>query len=75
MRYRTVNLRPATHERLKMYQVGGKSLSDVVDDLMEVIEPDEFYKKAIRIHRRRMREVKKGDWLPVAELDKVVRGE
>jgi len=75
MRYRTVNVRPGTYERLKMYQIGGKSFSDVLDSLMETIEPDEFYKKAIRVHRRRMREVEKGNWLPVAELDKVVRGE
>jgi len=75
MRYRTVNVRPATYERLKMYQIGGRSFSDVLDSLMETVEPDEFYKRAIRIHRRRMREVEKGDWLPVAELDKVDRGE
>ena len=48
---------------------------DVNKAFMDEIELDTFYKKALRVHRRRLRAAERGHWLPVAELNKVVSGE
>ncbi len=71
--YRTINLRPETYERLRIYQIGGRSMSDTVDDLMDAVEPDEFYREALKEHDRRLRDIRRGKGLPVAELDKALR--
>ena len=73
MGYKTVNLQPSTYERLKEYQVGGKSLSDVIDQLMDLAEPEEFYRKALRIHRRRVRELRKSGGLSIAEAARALK--
>ena len=70
MRYRTVNLQPATYERLKQYQVGGRSLSEVIDELMDLAEPEEFYREALAIHRRRLKEMKRGGGRSLSQLER-----
>ena len=70
MRYKTVNLREETYRRLKMLQTGGKSLSDVIENLIEEVDPVELYAREIEIHRKRMREFERTGGLPVAEVDK-----
>jgi predicted CopG family antitoxin len=70
MRYRTVNLRPGTYERLKQYQFGGRSLSDVVDQLMGLAEPDAFYRKALKVHRRRAKDLRKSGGLSISETER-----
>ncbi len=70
MRYKTVNLREETYRRLKMLQTGGKSLSDVIENLIEEVDPVELYKRELEIHRRRLKEAERTGTLPVAEVDK-----
>ncbi|MBI4416226.1 MAG: hypothetical protein HY557_04510 [Euryarchaeota archaeon] len=72
MAYKTVNLKPATYERLRMYQTGGNSLSDVVDLLMNCVEPEAIYREALRVHRRQVRALKKGGGMTVAQLRKAL---
>jgi len=68
--YKTVNLKPAVYERLRMYQTGGKSLSDVLDELMDEVEPEQWYAQELRIARKRLLEMKtKGVGMTLEELD------
>ena len=67
MRYKTVNLQPATYERLRRYQFSGRSLSDVIDQLMDVAEPEELYLEALKVHRRRMKELKRSGGLSISD--------
>jgi predicted CopG family antitoxin len=69
MRYKTVNLHPDTYARLKLFQVRGKSLSDVVDDLMEDVDPRKFYGEDIEEALATLKEVEGGSGLTVAELE------
>ena len=68
MGYKTVNLRPETYERLRLYQVGGASLSDVVEQLMDEVEPEAVFQRALRVHRKRVAAVRKKGGLSVSEL-------
>ena len=72
--YRTVNLRPETYERLKMYQVGGKSLNDVVEMLMDDVDPEKAAREALRVHRKRVKALKKGGGLTIEELKRSMGG-
>ena len=72
MRYKTVNLQPATYERLRRYQFAGRSLSDVIDQLMDVAEPEEVYLEGLRVHRRRMKELKRSGGLSLSDAKRAV---
>jgi len=69
--YKTVNLRPATYERLKMYQTRGRSLSEVVEGLMDTVEPEHLFARDLEIARKRLEEMKTKDiGMTLEELDK-----
>jgi len=68
MSYRTVNLRPETYERLRMYKVGGVSMSDVVDQLMDEVEPEEVFARALKVHKKRVQAVRRRGGLTLTEL-------
>ena len=71
MAYRTVNVKPTTYERLKMYQTRGKSMSDVIDELMDLVEPERLYRRELKIHRKRLKEMKEGGvGISLDELDR-----
>ena len=72
MRYKTVNVQPSTYERLKQYQFSGRSLSDVIDRLMDRAEPEELYREELRIHRRRMKELRKSGGLSISEAERAL---
>ncbi len=73
MAYKTVNLRPATYERLKMYQGGGKSLGDVIEELMDLVEPELLYRRELLIHRKRVKEMRAGKAISLEDLDRDLR--
>jgi predicted CopG family antitoxin len=69
--YKTVNLKPATYERLRMYQIGGKSLSDVLDELMDTVDPQRWHALELRIARKRLEEMRTKDiGVTLEELDR-----
>lgn len=55
-----------------MYQIGGTSLSDVIDRLMARVDPEEVFEEALRIHRRRVAATRKRGGLRLAELRKKI---
>jgi predicted CopG family antitoxin len=69
MSYRTVNLRPETFERLQMYKVGRVSMSDVIEKLMDEVEPEDVFARALRVHRKRVQAVRRRGGLTLAELE------
>ncbi len=72
MQYKTVNLKPATYERLKRHQFAGRSISDVIDQLMDFAEPEELYVEALRVHRRRMKELKRSGGLSISDTQRAL---
>lgn len=55
MRYRTINLRPRTHERLRIYKLGGKTFDTVLNELMDCAPPERLHSSVLREYRRRLR--------------------
>lgn len=72
MHYKTVNLQPATYERLRRYQFAGRSLNDVIDELMDLAEPEEIYLEVLRVHRRRMKELKRSGGLSISDAKRAL---
>ncbi|MGQ0535274.1 MAG: hypothetical protein ACT4PT_04300 [Methanobacteriota archaeon] len=70
MAYRTVNLAPATYERLRAYKAGGKTFDDVLNDLMDNLPLERVHEDVLREHRRRIRRMKRGEYVT---LDRVKR--
>jgi hypothetical protein len=68
MDYRTVNLTPDNHQRLKAYKVGGRSFNDVIGDFMDMIDPMEMYQSFLEEHNRRLERMKRGDYVTLDEL-------
>src|SRR3972149_6267840 len=59
-----------------MYQTGGKSLSDVLDELMDPVDPERWYAQELRIARRRLEEMRtKNSGMSLEELDKSLERE
>ena len=54
-----------------MYQNRGKSMSDVIDELMDLVEPERLYSRELKIHRKRLKEMKdEGVGITLDELDR-----
>ena len=72
MAYRTINLRPEAYERLRMLKVGGASMSDVVEQLLDEVVPDAMLVKALKVHERRVAAVRRRGGLTLEELQQRV---
>jgi len=51
-RYRTINLRPETYQRLGLYKIGPMTFDEVVARLLEDVPPERFYSQALAAYRR-----------------------
>ena len=69
MAYRTVNLKPETYDRLKLYQVGGASMDETIESLMERVDPEEVFSEALRVHTRRLAAVRRRGGLTLEQLE------
>lgn len=56
--YTTIPVRKETLARLKGYKVGGATYDDLINDLLEVHPPEEFFLE----HLRRLRGEKRRAW-------------
>lgn len=56
--YTTIPIRRETLNRLKGYKVGGASYDDLINDLLEVHPPEEFFLE----HLRRLRGEPRRSW-------------
>jgi len=72
MAYKTINLKPATYQRLVFYKHGNKSFDDVLNEFMDRISEDKFYEELLEEHNRRVKEVLSGEFVRVEDLDKAM---
>jgi hypothetical protein len=61
--YTTIPVRKETLDRLKGYKVGGATYDDLINDLLEVHPPEEFFLE----HLRRLRGEKRRAWDEIRE--------
>ena len=61
--YTTIPVRKETLDKLKGYKVGGASYDDLINDLLEVHPPEEFFLE----HLRRLRGEKRRTWDEIRE--------
>ena len=61
--YTTIPLRKETLDKLRGYKVGGASYDDLINDLLAVHPPAEFFRE----HLRRLRGEKRRSWSEIRE--------
>ena len=61
--YTTITLRKATLDKLRGYKVGGASYDDLINDLLDVHPPEEFFLE----HLRRLRGEERPSWSEIRE--------
>ncbi len=64
-KYQSVAVRRDTFERLRAYKWGGATFDQVLNSLMDAQPLEEFTKKVLREHKRRLRTFKGRDWRDV----------
>ena len=69
MTYKTINVNPHTYERLVYYKHANMTFDEVLNDLMNQISEEDFYKQVLDEHRKIVEEMKSGDSFTVDELD------
>lgn len=67
--YKTINVAPATFERLRAYKVAGRSFDAVLNDLMDRTDPSEVHEDFLEEHRRRVAEMREGEYATLDELE------
>ena len=67
--YKTLNVKTETYGRLVLYKHAGMSFDDVLNDLMDTVPEEEFYRHVIEEHRRRMLLIREGDAAASDDLD------
>lgn len=69
MPYKTINVNPETYERLIYYKHANMTFDDVLNEMMDEISEEEFYKAILEEHRKEIGKMKKGDHLTEDELE------
>lgn len=62
-RYTTIPVRKETLDKLRGYKVGGATYDDLINDLLTVHPPEEFFLE----HLRRLRGEKRRTWAEIKE--------
>ncbi len=61
--YTTISVRKETLDKLRGYKVGGASYDDLINDLLAVHPPEEFFLE----HLRRLRGEERRSWSEIRE--------
>lgn len=69
MTYKTINVNPQTYERLVYYKHANMTFDEVLNDLMNQISEEDYYKQVLDEHRKIVEEMKSGESFTVDELD------
>ena len=72
MTYKTINLTPETYERLTLYKHGNATFDDILNQFMDEIPEEEFYKHILEEHRQRMAKIRNGKHAKTSDLDKAL---
>ena len=73
MEYRTINLRPATYEKLLRYKHMGKTFDQAIGDILDEMDPVEMYQEALEEHKRRLKAMEEGEYVTLAELKRKLK--
>ena len=72
MVYKTINVSPQTYQRLLLYKHAGMSFDAVINEMINLIPEDEFYKEILEEHRKRMARIRAGEYASSEELDRAL---
>ena len=70
MNYKTINLKPTTYQKLLRYKHMDRTFDEVIDEMMDEVDPMEMYEKALGEHRERLKAMKEGEYVTLDELKK-----
>ena len=70
MKYRTINVKPSTYEKLVLYKILGKSFDDVINRMMDELDPIEMYEYILDEHLSRVAEMEAGEYITLDRLKK-----
>ena len=73
MTYKTINVRPETYTRLLLYKHAGLSFDELLNEIMDIIPEDKFYRLVMKEHKKRMKKTKAGEYIESDDLDKALR--
>ncbi len=68
--YKTINVKPETYARLLMYKHAGLTFDEVLNELMNLVSEDKFYKIILKEHRKRMRDK---DFIEASSLEEALK--
>jgi len=72
MAYKTINVSEDTYDRLRFYKHAGMTFDRVLQDLMELIPEEEFYRHVLTEHRIRKKEIENGDFIDADDLEEAL---
>ena len=75
MSYKTINVNPDTYDRLIYYKHANMTFNDVLNEMMDTISEEEFYRNIIEEHRKEILKMKEGDYLTEDELDDLLESD
>ncbi|MBI5000249.1 MAG: hypothetical protein HZB92_01800 [Euryarchaeota archaeon] len=70
MTYRTINVRPTTYQRLLRYKHMDMTFDDVIDNILDEVDPIEMYQAALKEHNKRLEAMNDGEYTTLAALKK-----
>ena len=70
MSYKTINVKKETYDRLRLYKVAGKTYDDVIQDLIARVDPEELFAEEIKVHRKRLEQMRKGKYATLEDLER-----
>ena len=75
MSYKTINVNPDTYDRLIYYKHANMTFNDVLNEMMDTISEEEFYRNIIEEHRKEILKMKDGNYLTEDELDDLLESD
>ena len=72
MPYKTLNIKPETYDHLILFKHAGMSFDDVLNGMMKFISEKDFYSFVLKLHKARLKKIKKGDYAKSEDLDKAL---
>lgn len=73
MVYKTINVQPETYTRLLLYKHAGLSFDEILNEIMDIIPEEKFYRVVIKEHKERMKKIKAGEYIETDDLDKALK--
>lgn len=69
----TITVKPATYDRLAKYRAARHSFDEVINDVLDEIDPVEFYEDTVAESHQILAEMEQGDFVTLDELKKKLK--